>query len=641
MAPNSFEIQPQASPSARSISVTFTGSLTPANPRSVEDAIRRGIHQAVTDFVREQRPDPLLSEAAPHRQQLSVLGDILRIGPTPRTTVLDLGRHRQERVEAGGQFEIETDDPVRAVQWGALLFGQRGFVVLTNPNAPGLLQVRPLAQPLHARDFGGFTPAISTQPGHEGTAASAPASGATFVTDGANDPLIVSTAEGVRLYRTAAANAPADWNGQTIERRLADPATPGLSQRARAGAHEAKGSADHDGKFAPPSTQHMRGLLPIVQANAADRKQTPGSDPTLSPVLGPVGVGKHAQWLDEEQRRVNGPDTVMNPRYRWRPIAELLGRIVSGAEADPATYLATADWVAGLYLGSRDHIGSLSYRIDQELLLGLGLTAEDVAELDRIFTSTLLAPQDIPVQDFAVDYGSGVLRQVTERQANRIVRGLEAQRQAAIHAQARELLWGLLYGLGGAKRGSASANIVVPRAGAAYGPPRIATPRTGEIKDEIPPFAGLVPPPPIPPGTVADYRGKQRELYVARTNGGWRLARSGRIGEEGQLTDLKLRYGGPGRPSGAIDVDLLGPNGELGLVGGPAKGKNVGATIERVVDLKRAAAERGVDAVAFFTRDTPQQVLDLAIKHLGESNVRLFDDPPYREPPRSSLEPSR
>ncbi|MFI6041861.1 hypothetical protein ACIA8C_09515 [Nocardia sp. NPDC051321] len=632
MAPNSFELQPQALPRAQSISVAFTGSLTPANPRSVEEAIRRGIHQAVTEFAREQRPDLRRPAPVPHRQELSVLGDILRIGPTPTTAVLDLGRRSSARVEAGGQFEIETDDPVRAVQWGASLFGERGFVVLADPRTPGRLQVRPFVTPLHAKDFGGFIPAISTQPGDDqGKAASAPASGATFVTDGVNNPFIVSTVEGVRLYGAAAADAPADWHGQTIERRLADPTTPRLTERA--GTHEAKGSADHDARITAPSAEHMSGLLATVQANEADRKQAAGDDPKLSPVLGPAGAGKHAQWLDEEQRRVNGPDTVLNPRYRWRPFAELLQRIVSEGEAEPATLLTTAKWVSGLYIGSRDETRSLSYRIDKERLIGAGLTAEDVTELDRIFTSTQLAPQDVPVRDWAIDYGNGMVWGVTEREANRIVRGLRARREAEIDAQANELLWGLFLALGGVQRGSASDNLVVPRAGAAYGPPRIGTPRTGAIKDEIPPFAGLVPPPPLPPGRVADYRGNQRELHVARTNDGWRLARSGRIAPEGQLEDLKLRYGAPGGPSGSIDVDLLGPNGELGLVGGPAKGWNVGKTIQRVVDLKRAAAERGVEAVAFFTRDTPQNVLDLAIKHLGTSNVRLFDDPPYREPP--------
>lgn len=348
---------------------------------------------------------------------------------------------------------------------------------------------------------------------------------------------------------------------------------------------------------------------------------------------------EQAEWMQDaaaaEKLRSEGPDSVLNPRYRWRPLAEFLRGVASRSEADPATYLAVAHAVAGLYRGAQGEKGSLDYRIDKDGLLQSGMTAEDIAELDRVLTTTGFAPAGIPVRDWALEDGTGagwiLVRDKTEREAGRIAHGLEARHQAAVRQQAEELLWGLLYALGGAKRGSASAGIVGPRAGAAAGAPWTYASQTGAVKDEVSPFAGLVS---ASPGAARAYLGFQRELEVARITGG-RLARSGRIGEGGVLEDLKLRFRRANGESGAVDVDVIGSQGELILVGGPGKaGAKVSVTIQRIADLKLAAAERKVAAVAYFTSDTPKELLDKAIKHLGADNVRLFTAPAYREPPR-------
>lgn len=384
---------------------------------------------------------------------------------------------------------------------------------------------------------------------------------------------------------------------------------------------------------AAPGADKMRRLLQVVQADSNHRAQPDVGDPRLRPPLGPVGVAKHAQWQAEEQLRVDGPDNIFNPRYRWQRFAEVMRGVVARAQDDPATYLAVSRAVAELYIGAYDETRSLNYTLDREQLRPLDLAAADVAELDRIFRSTGLAPQDIPVRDWYFDDGTGRAahgRNLTEREAVRLERGMRAQQQAAIHAQARELIWGLLYALAGVKRGSASAHLVVPRPGAASGLPGTYPSGIGPRKDAAQPFAGLVPP---RPGEVASYKGFQRELFVAQLEGG-RLARSGRVSDSNTLEDLVVPFGGPGKHSGKIAIDVLGRNGELILVGGPGKGANPSAAIQRAADLKLAAAERGVDGVMYFTRDTPKAVLDGARKHLGNNNVRLFDDPVYREPPR-------
>ncbi|WP_433634287.1 hypothetical protein [Nocardia sp. CA-120079] len=397
----------------------------------------------------------------------------------------------------------------------------------------------------------------------------------------------------------------------------------------------------HDPKFAPPSAARMRKLLPDVIANEADEQQRTKGDWKLSPPRSTAEVGEHAEWLAQDRLRVEGPDTVVNtnPRHRWHGLAEVMRQVAAHLEADPATFSAMVDAVAKLYVLTPGGNGAIDARIDKKTLLASGLAADDIAELDRIFTSTGLAPEGIAVRDWYIrdDTGRGLhVRDKTRSEIEDIEQRFAAQRRAAIRAQAEELLWGLLFALGGARKGSASQGLVVPRAGAADGPARIYTPRA-EIEEEAAPFAGLLP---TPPGEVASNRGFQREYVVARLVYGT-LARTWRIADNGALEDLKLRFHRGNGQSGAVDVDVIGEHGELILVGGPAKGgpgkqgrDRMANTIQRVADLKLAAAERGVGALAYFTRDTPKDVVDKAIKHLGPANVVLFDDPVYREPPR-------
>src|SRR5690606_29122614 len=106
--------------------------------------------------------------------------------------------------------------------------------------------------------------------------------------------------------------------------------------------------------------------------------------------------------------------------------------------------------------------------------------------------------------------------------------------------------------------------------------------------------------------------GLSRELRVAENVRG-RVAKVGK-------KDLKLRS-----PSGeGVTIDVLGPAGELIVVGGPAKARSPGALGDRLRILKETADARGVKAQAFFEAGTPQSVLDIAARHLGAANVRIF-----------------
>lgn len=83
---------------------------------------------------------------------------------------------------------------------------------------------------------------------------------------------------------------------------------------------------------------------------------------------------------------------------------------------------------------------------------------------------------------------------------------------------------------------------------------------------------------------------------------------------------LKLRS-----PTGeGVTIDVLGPNGELIVVGGPAKAKSPGALGDRLRVLSETAKARGVEAQAFFEEQTPQSVLDIAARKLGAVNVKIF-----------------
>ncbi|YCK39935.1 hypothetical protein ACNF49_39485 [Actinomadura sp. ATCC 39365] len=131
---------------------------------------------------------------------------------------------------------------------------------------------------------------------------------------------------------------------------------------------------------------------------------------------------------------------------------------------------------------------------------------------------------------------------------------------------------------------------------------------------------------------MSSAKGFQNEKAVAQLTGG-SLARDNRaasISEGGALKDTEIRYTLPNGQGGVAKVDVLGPKGELIQVGGPGKAENLSKTISDLTHLQRAAESRGVNAEAYFTKDTPKVVLEAAGKVLGSDNVHTFDRPDYR-----------
>lgn len=75
---------------------------------------------------------------------------------------------------------------------------------------------------------------------------------------------------------------------------------------------------------------------------------------------------------------------------------------------------------------------------------------------------------------------------------------------------------------------------------------------------------------------------------------------------------------------GRTDIDVIGKAGEYIAVGGPAK---TASDVGRQLQILKAAAEQaGVKCVAFFARGTPEEVLKVARRRLGEGNVHIFED---------------
>jgi len=75
-----------------------------------------------------------------------------------------------------------------------------------------------------------------------------------------------------------------------------------------------------------------------------------------------------------------------------------------------------------------------------------------------------------------------------------------------------------------------------------------------------------------------------------------------------------------------IRVDVIGPNGELVLVGGPGKAKNLDKTRQLLVQLSRVAQALNLRPIAAFAEGTPQAILDLAAQKLGQGNVITFPE---------------
>ncbi|MEN9222697.1 MAG: hypothetical protein Q6M04_09700, partial [Thermostichus sp. BF3_bins_97] len=106
--------------------------------------------------------------------------------------------------------------------------------------------------------------------------------------------------------------------------------------------------------------------------------------------------------------------------------------------------------------------------------------------------------------------------------------------------------------------------------------------------------------------------GKAREQAVADLIGGT------------VANDRKVTVTLPNGKKESIKVDVFGPNGELVLVGGPAKASDLarlGSNLKRLSEIAQALSVR---PIAAFEDGTPQVAIDLAIKQLGPSNVITF-----------------
>jgi hypothetical protein len=108
-------------------------------------------------------------------------------------------------------------------------------------------------------------------------------------------------------------------------------------------------------------------------------------------------------------------------------------------------------------------------------------------------------------------------------------------------------------------------------------------------------------------GAEAAAKGVAREQQVAKLVGG-------KVSREEVVTSV-----------GRTDLDVIGPNGELIAVGGPAKAKDLGKLGTQIKKLKLVAEERGVKAQAFFAEETPEEILEFAAKRLGAENVFTFN----------------
>ena len=78
--------------------------------------------------------------------------------------------------------------------------------------------------------------------------------------------------------------------------------------------------------------------------------------------------------------------------------------------------------------------------------------------------------------------------------------------------------------------------------------------------------------------------------------------------------------------SESVEIDVFGPNGELILVGGPAKAKNLGKLGGTIKNLKTIADVRGVKAQYYFSDNTSEKVIEFAEKRLGAENVFTFPE---------------
>jgi len=117
------------------------------------------------------------------------------------------------------------------------------------------------------------------------------------------------------------------------------------------------------------------------------------------------------------------------------------------------------------------------------------------------------------------------------------------------------------------------------------------------------------------PGKIGNELGLNRERRFAERIGG-------RLAKDANGKDLLFRS--LENPDIAVRIDILGPNGELGLVGGPKKATNLSELTNRLTTLRKVAESRGLGYLAAFEEGTPEIVLEVARARLGRGNVYTF-----------------
>ncbi|MGW2160390.1 hypothetical protein [Nonomuraea sp. NPDC001699] len=278
-----------------------------------------------------------------------------------------------------------------------------------------------------------------------------------------------------------------------------------------------------------------------------------------------------------------------------------------------------------------------------QLVMELGRGPLDPAKISpRQVEQELESKKALPTRDTKEPTVIGNVLVPHEYQAGRYVTEgrvgpeskVEAASKAGQEAVRKDFVSGVAGGMAGGRPGSASEGLVKPAPEVSRGyeprPAQTYEPRQGAYKPEAPSTVRSMAGPSA--GEMRAAKGFQNEKAVADLTGG-SLARDNRaasISAGGALKDTEIRYTLPNGQGGVAKVDVLGPKGELIQVGGPAKAENLSKTIGDLTHLQRAAESRGVNAEAYFTRDTPKAVLEAAGKVLGNDHVHTFDRPDYR-----------
>ncbi|MEO3850131.1 SpvB/TcaC N-terminal domain-containing protein [Streptomyces sp. B8F3] len=156
-----------------------------------------------------------------------------------------------------------------------------------------------------------------------------------------------------------------------------------------------------------------------------------------------------------EDTKAQGPDTILNPRYRSKPVADFLNEVASNAKKDPATFTAVLDIVGAYYVRHEHSKNLVTFDIDTKGMQEAGFSVEDIKELDRVFNETGFAPLGKSADGAWIDDGTGnalLIHDVTSEEADQIQDALLAQHQAQARAQANELIWSLLGAMAGVRR---------------------------------------------------------------------------------------------------------------------------------------------------------------------------------------------